>query len=398
MNKHLNVSEITGIFLIGFSYVVLSNTQYFEVQYSLLERGLFCLTMALIWRLLTSKQDYLLVPLPLLSLFAVMGLSVTQFLQAYIAEDFLGIFAVFIFAVIVSSTLDTRFIIHGIALGGLLISIWILFSLYLTPDTSWQETSKLVGPFTHWNSLGLSLVLTLPAIISFQARKTLLLRLSKISILLLFSAELYFSHSLTSLVTFALVLFIWTIVQIRKNNRLISSLLSATTALFIIICVINFEIILPIIGKTENLTGRTEIWKSVIAHFFDHALIGNGWSRLFPPDSPIFSQITSEAGFQAFHSHNDFLHWYVTTGVLGLIALTWTYLGVIDSIIPFQKWQHEDTSWIAFSLITLLITGITEISAFTTQGVLVLCLISIASWKNSNQKKLFWNIKIFTPM
>jgi O-antigen ligase len=82
-----------------------------------------------------------------------------------------------------------------------------------------------------------------------------------------------------------------------------------------------------LVGRDATLTGRTSIWKVVLAMIADSPLLGHGYyagSSAFagPRLSEIFGQTTS-------HAHNGYLSILVETGIVGLSLYLYSILSVI---------------------------------------------------------------------
>lgn len=398
----LSLPATTGIALIAFSFVVLSNTHYFESTYSLMERGFFLLSLALLWRLLFFKSGVIPVSLPLVLLVLVMGLSVTQFLQSYIAQDFIGAAAVAMMTVVYASALTLNNVVRSIAIGGAILGLWSLWELFFSPLTSWAEIDKFIGPYTHWNSLGLSLLLGVAAIVSAKFSETtwldFLLRLGALTIV---GIPIYLSQSRNSWVTFVLVVIAGFILWVyRMNKKAFVGVLVVALGI-LAVTLFNSQWVLNLLQKDSSISGRTGIWQAASHHIWDKPWLGYGWSRLFPPDSIIGGYITTESQIPANHSHNDLLNWYLTTGVFGLLLVVVLYFTVVRSGILALEQHVLGASWLLIGAIQLITSGLIEITSFQLQGWFIFCLLSstAAAWfvKERNKRNVL-NVKFSIPV
>lgn len=370
-------ARVLGILLIAYIFVSSSNTVYFETHFSLLDRGLIAFTLSLIWRLFFVTEKIIVIPIPLLVLIFAMGISITQFLQWYIAQDFIGMVAIAISSMLLVSAMSMNDISKGLSIGVAIISLWIFGYLVLLSEISFSASGQLIGPFSHWNSLALSLLLGLPAIISIKLSNKLIAFLLKLIFLSLIFWEIVLSDSKTSLICFCIVVTIWFILWVSTKSRTLAIAVGLSAMTLVFVAFVNSGIVLAFLGKNTNLTGRTEIWGSLMSRSSDKFLFGHGWARLFPQDSPVFSQLFTDTGFVAFHSHNDLLQWYVTCGILGLLSIglvmSLLFIAGIKSFI-----QNKDLLFI-LSAIAFAISGITEIASFTSQGWFIMTVIFCCS-------------------
>lgn len=380
----------TGIALTAISFVVFSNALYLEAQYSLMERGFFILSLTLLWRLLFFKSGVITVSIPLILLVLVMGLSVTQFLQSYIAQDFIGAAAVSTSTVILASSMKLNDVAHGIAFGGITLAVLSLGTLWLSPETSWAPEGKFIGIYSHWNSLGLSLLLGVAAIIGAQfTSKSWLNLLIKLSGLIVVGLPIYLSNSKNSWVTFMCLVIAGIILWIYKFNKLIFAASLALTASFVVFAYFNSAWLLSLLEKDSSISGRTGIWQAAMNHIGDRPWLGYGWARIFPPDSIIGGYITTESQIPAFHSHNDFLNWYLTTGVFGLLLVLVLYVTILRSGFLSVRKQITGSAWLLVGALELLISGLVEVSSFQLQGWFVFSLLvsTAAVWISQDKNR-----------
>jgi exopolysaccharide production protein ExoQ len=379
--------RIVGVGVLALVFVFLSNTLFFEQDFTLMERGFVSLTLVLLWRAFFATSPHIILPLPLLLLIAVMGFSTSQFLRANIVEDFLGAAAVAFVGIIAASSLPLRDIVSGIAVGVTAQALWILIFTLTSPLASWTIDGLLIGPYTHWTGMGLSLLFGVPAVLAARIHPRPLSLLLKVIALALIGGEIWLSGSRTSWLTLAAVLVAAAIIFVFVRRRAWALWMIGAVFLSLIVAAVNYAQTLAAIGKNPDITGRTKIWGSIASHFWERPVLGFGWSRLFPKDSVIFNYIFNESGVPANHSHNDFLHWYVTTGFVGLLTFVAclvlaVYLGL--RMLKESTTQSE-TMWPLLSLVVLVVASFAEITTFQLQGGFVFALVlatSVVAMKN----------------
>jgi len=114
-------------------------------------------------------------------------------------------------------------------------------------------------------------------------------------------------------------------------------------ALFLIallMCISSFvfqqaeDLLLDVLGKDPDLTGRTEYWNYILSSMADYWVIGHGYFAGF---LRIAGDIEDIMGANFGSTHNGYLDIFVSFGLLGLFVaigyLTWLLLGCIRLIL-----------------------------------------------------------------
>lgn len=386
-----------GIFLAGATVVVLSNSTYFESRFSMMERGLACLVVALVYKQFAGSNKPVYVPAVLLSLTFIAGISILNFLQIYRIEDFIGYVATFLTATIYVSLFDTKFLINSIATGFAMLVLWSLLLLD-SGGASWNQYGQYQGPFVHYNILGFTMLLAIPCFLFLRTTNFLVTLVLRFSLLTTAGFLIYLSESRTSQISALAVLIAYIIWFSFTKSKILGWVLISASSIFSLALVANSSMILSLLGKDDSLSGRTKIWESLFEHLGDMPLTGFGWSRLFTPDSPISAIASSETGFFVSHSHNDLLHWYITTGLVGALLVVLNVLVILFlTLKPIAQKQHW-AAWVLISTLALTVSGITEISSFQVQGWFVLALVSTMAVKEflklENRTNLFIGFRL----
>ena len=116
---------------------------------------------------------------------------------------------------------------------------------------------------------------------------------------------------------------------------------------FIAVCFIGLTVLAignidtnELVGRTDDLTGRGEVWEQVLKLIFDYPLTGVGYGSLwFPTDDTIWiQQSLFEFTWTVFHAHNGLLQIASEVGIpLALIAI----LMVAQQLIEMFYCQYE---------------------------------------------------------
>ena len=295
--------------------------------------------------------------------------------------------------IVIVAISSKKIMAKGIAFSGLLSLALSLIATIISPATAWGPDGQLQGFYGHWNSLGLALVFSFPAALTFQFETIKRKREMKILIIISLLLGIFATKSSTSLLSTLAILTIWGIyVLFDRNVR--AALISVITLIFVVVVNLIFPgPVLSILGKTESLTGRIPIWESLISGMKDHLIFGYGWSTLFPIDSPLLKMIVADTGVPARHAHNDLLNWFVLTGTIGALSVLAGYVLVIVFGSMFYKKNTEHINiWPPLAAFGLAIQGLTEISTATPQGWLIysVLLAVIGNYSFGQRIKYLW--------
>ena len=76
--------------------------------------------------------------------------------------------------------------------------------------------------------------------------------------------------------------------------------------------------VLQVLGKSDTLTGRSEIWEKVIALASERPWFGWGWISYWAPWVEPFKSLDKKAGLPVMHAHNAWLDVWFQLGYVGL--------------------------------------------------------------------------------
>ena len=76
--------------------------------------------------------------------------------------------------------------------------------------------------------------------------------------------------------------------------------------------------LLALLGKSPDLTGRTDIWTSVIELAQQRPVFGWGWVSYWTPWAEPLNTLAFEGGVQQFQAHNAWLDIWLQLGIVGL--------------------------------------------------------------------------------
>jgi exopolysaccharide production protein ExoQ len=104
-----------------------------------------------------------------------------------------------------------------------------------------------------------------------------------------------------------------------------AGVLAASVALLLV----SWNALLELFGKSEDLTGRFDIWNAVIGLASERPWFGWGWVSYWPPWEEPFSGLAVRNGVEYLQAHNAWLDVWMQLGVLGLIAFASIVIGAL---------------------------------------------------------------------
>lgn len=128
-----------------------------------------------------------------------------------------------------------------------------------------------------------------------------------------------------------------------------------------------------IVERDTTLTGRTDVWQSLLPVAMQQPILGHGFGEFWTPETREFYRISE--------GHNGYLDVLLETGFAGLIFVT---LFLLSSCRRAQRIMKDDfywaSLWICF-LIMAVIHNISEssINAFSTHLTAILIFLSVSS-------------------
>jgi O-antigen ligase len=104
-----------------------------------------------------------------------------------------------------------------------------------------------------------------------------------------------------------------------------AGVLAASVALLLVF----WSSLLELFGKSEDLTGRFDIWSAVAGLAGERPWFGWGWVSYWPPWEEPFAGLAVRRGVEYLQAHNAWLDVWMQLGVLGLIAFASIVIGAL---------------------------------------------------------------------
>jgi O-antigen ligase len=120
--------------------------------------------------------------------------------------------------------------------------------------------------------------------------------------------------------------------------------------------VTNSDSVMGLLGRSSNLTGRTEIWSLVISFIPQRAILGYGYSGFWSGASRESFVVDRIMRGPVYYSHNGYLEILLTLGLIGFL-LTLVLIGTgMKRAINSSRQSHSSTAlWpLAFLLYVIL--------------------------------------------
>lgn len=210
------------------------------------------------------------------------------------------------------------------------------------------------------------------------------------------AATTFFTRSATITVAIvALAVFAAAILLIRKthsprNRSLLFAGLSALIVVGATTAVVLRSTLLAALGKSDDLTGRLDIWDAVIGLASERPVFGWGWVSYWAPWVDPFDTLVFKSGVRQLHAHNAWLDVWLQLGIVGLVVfgalvvstLVRAWLVAIDR--PLDAHGHAEP-FSASTLLPVLLIAALVIQSFAESrllieyGLLTLTVVAIIS-------------------
>jgi exopolysaccharide production protein ExoQ len=239
------------------------------------------------------------------------------------------------------------------------------------------------GVFSYKNVFGS--IMALSILVEWQLpAKTLLSRTLKQLALLLSAISLFFSGSITPMVALAgslILIEMYKVAAQRLRVPLYATILAAVLMVSSAIMAfgVNTEAVAGVVGRSSDLTGRTEIWSSVVSSIFERPVLGYGYSGFWDSASASIS-LDHALGATLMYSHNGYLEILLNLGVVGFV-LTLAFLGT--GMRRAYYWSEDAQSraglWPLAFLLFFILHNFGECTIFFQDLQWSICVAVVAS-------------------
>ncbi len=166
--------------------------------------------------------------------------------------------------------------------------------------------------------------------------------------------------------------------------------LALSVAVMAMVAIVLRSPILSLLGKSDTGTGRTEIWREVIALAQQRTFGGWGWLSYWIPWIAPFDTFKKAGGVQPPHAHNAWLDVWLQLGIIGLTVfgalilttLIRSWLISVDAIVtaPGEKGFYTWVALLPLLMLTAqLVQSLAESRILLEGGWMLLVLWSVKS-------------------
>lgn len=132
-----------------------------------------------------------------------------------------------------------------------------------------------------------------------------------------------------AVVAVALVFALWTRRVGAQHRRKVYWAAAGVLAASVALLALSWNVLLQLFGKGEDLTGRTDIWNSVVELAMQRPVAGWGWVGYWAPWVEPFQDLAVRKGVTYLQAHNAWLDVWMQLGVIGLIAFASIVIGAL---------------------------------------------------------------------
>lgn len=153
----------------------------------------------------------------------------------------------------------------------------------------------------------------------------------------------------------------WVVKFQRKDGILLSIAFLIVGAVVVVILTAYFSEILALMGKDENLSGRTDIWKAVLLSIAKRPALGYGYAAFWEGFRGESAHVILAAHWFVSYAHNGFLEVALELGLVGLGLIVWTLIRAFrDAFRLLRPHCPNDVLWYISIILLMLLYNIDE--------------------------------------
>lgn len=223
------------------------------------------------------------------------------------------------------------------------------------------EAGAWRGIFNHKNDLGAMMAIAILVEWHIPAHTTLS-KVAKAFWLSAYALLLLLSHSVTSLVSVGLaILLMFTFKAFRHQYRIIVPLLLLVTIFSGTLIALNATSVTGALGRSEDLSGRADLWRWVVVMILKRPFLGYGFSGFWKGASDQAAVVESRIGWSPVYAHNGYLEILLSLGVAGLLLFLWfAGTGIRRAVVRAKAAESVQDLWPLAFLTFFLIHNLGE--------------------------------------
>jgi O-antigen ligase len=264
-----------------------------------------------------------------------------------------------------------------------ILAVLSLGCVVLLPSLGISEQGEWRGVFDYKNAMGS--VMGLSLLVEWQLLAAS--RLSKVLkglAMFLYAFLLLKSDSVTpavAIVGTVILLKIYKFAALRLRIPLYAVFLitAILTSAGLSLVVANSDSVMGVLGRSSNLTGRTEIWSLVVSFIPQRPILGYGYSGFWFGASPESFVVNRVMRGPVMYSHNGYLEMLLTLGVIGLL-LTLVLIGTgMRRSLYFSRQRQSGTElWPLAFLLYFILHNLGECTILMQEIEWAMCVSCIA--------------------
>ena len=124
-----------------------------------------------------------------------------------------------------------------------------------------------------------------------------------------------------------------------------------------------------LLGRETNLTGRTQIWPTIVEFIQNRPMLGYGFQAFWVEGSATKTQVMHDANFEAFNAHNAYLEMMLAFGMFGSFFLWASILRAILQASSAVFGSNGARRYVLAFFVFALILSLTESMLGDAAGV-----------------------------
>lgn len=206
---------------------------------------------------------------------------------------------------------------------------------------------------------------------------------------LLMLSLIWLSYSKSSIVLLLSAICFLPVYQLVRQKYKLKATITVFLLLFLLITIFvvvsNLEtLIVDILGKNMELTGRLPIWTLAIEKGLEKPWLGYGYAGFWTSDHALLVikntfLISLYRNGTRLHAHNTYVDVFLQLGLIGLCCLVFSIVRLIwRTIYLINKTKRREFTWILQVLIVVLISSWTESDALVHRDIMWISYVSIS--------------------
>jgi O-antigen ligase len=225
-------------------------------------------------------------------------------------------------------------------------------------------TGSARGIFPHKNLFGAAMALGI-LVEWFITDRELFSRILKFAALSLYAVLLVLSHSVTSAVTVGgTLLILWLFEKFHRRYRIpLPAILLFLAGLVVCISLFGVDtgIFTEMMGRSKDLTGRTDLWRSVGSMILARPFLGYGFSGFWEGASIESYSVEKYVGWSPTYSHNGYLEILLNLGVVGTgLFLIFLWKGLSHALHKAEERVAKEDLWPLAFLVFFIVHNFAE--------------------------------------